>query len=93
MGDISDWRLQVQHRYLEGVPLARRSYRRYAPNPDWDHDHCAFCWTKFIERDAPDGPHVAYCTLDEYHWICETCFRDFRHRFDWHVIEPDDSAV
>jgi hypothetical protein len=30
------------------VALVQRAYRRYAANRDWDHDHCAFCWAKFM---------------------------------------------
>ena len=80
-----DWRLQAQHKYLQGVPLVRRTYRRYAKNPDWDHDHCAFCWAKFVEGVAPDALQVGYCTPDEYHWVCDTCFHDFKDQFGWQV--------
>ena len=44
----------------------------------WDHEHCYFCWKKIVEDD------IAYC-LDSNpeHWICETCFDDFKDRFGW----------
>jgi hypothetical protein len=30
--------------------------------------------------------------LDEYRWICESCFEDFRHAFGWEVVPfPEDS--
>jgi hypothetical protein len=22
-----------------------------------------------------------------YHWVCDTCFRDFSERFGWRVVE------
>lgn len=87
MKEDNDWRLQGQVRYLQGAVLVRRSYRRYARNPEWDHDHCAFCWAKFIVDDYPDTQHEGYCTEDEYHWICDQCFTDFRDRFGWSVKE------
>ena len=62
-----------------------RAYRR--PRPDWDHDHCEFCWAKFMEDDLPDVLHEGYTTENEYHWICPTCFNDFNERFAWTVAE------
>jgi hypothetical protein len=59
--------------------------RRYPKNAKWDHDHCAFCWAKFMVEDLPDVLHEGYCTLDEYHWICETCFRDFQASLEWQI--------
>jgi predicted Fe-S protein YdhL (DUF1289 family) len=29
--------------------------------------------------------HEGYCTQDEYHWICDQCFKDFKERFHWTV--------
>lgn len=37
---------------------------------------------------AADGPEIlreGYSTPDGYHWICETCFRDFVELFEWKV--------
>ena len=85
MVDDLDWRLQGQERYLRGATLVRRRYRRYAENASWDHDHCEFCWAKFMVEDYPDVLHEGYCTEDEYRWICEQCFNDFRDHFGWSV--------
>jgi hypothetical protein len=32
--------------------------------------------------------HEGYCTIDNYHWICETCFHDFKDMFKWKVVKP-----
>ena len=88
----SDWRLQGQEKYLADVELTLRQYRRYEKNPNWDHDHCEFCWAKFMVEDLPDVLHAGYCTLDEYRWICNTCFEDFRDRFQWKVISSPGDA-
>jgi len=85
-----DWRLQGQDRYLQGVTLVRRPYRRYSKNPNWDHDHCEFCGAKFMLGDLPDVLHEGYATIDDYHWICETCFEDFRERFAWQVVSSSE---
>jgi hypothetical protein len=78
-----DWRLQGQERYLQGVTLYRRQWIQ--PRPEWHHDHCAFCWAKFMEADHPDTLHEGNATADNYYWICDTCFNDFRERFGWRI--------
>ena len=81
-----DWRLTGQEAYLAGATLCWRSYQRYREG--WDHDHCEFCFSKFAEPDvSPDALHAGYATLDEYRWICQRCFDDFRQRFGWRVVE------
>lgn len=90
MIDDNDWRLQGQERYLQGAVLVRRQYRPYPRDPNWDHDHCEFCSAKFMVEDYPDVLHVGYCTEDEYRWICDQCFTDFRARFGWSVRETVD---
>ena len=87
MVDSEDWRLQGQEDYLAGAELVRRAYRRIPSHPNRDHDHCAFCWAKFMVEDQPEVLHEGYCTLDEYHWICARCFEDFKQRFAWRVVE------
>ena len=89
MATDSDWRLRGQEQYLTGLTLIRRAYRRYAKNPNWDHDHCEFCWTKFAPDASPDVLHEGYCTEDEYHWVCTQCFNDFQDRFQWSVIKKE----
>ena len=54
--------------------------------PDWDHDHCAFCWTKFAEFDGPEILHEGYATEDRHEWVCQGCVGDFRQRFGWSLI-------
>lgn len=86
MADDFDWRLQGQGAFLSGVVLQRRRYAQ--PRPDWDHDHCEFCGVKFMNVDSVDVVREGYATLDGYHWICDTCFGDFRKRFGWTVDKP-----
>lgn len=81
MTDEHDWRLQGQERYLYGATLYWRKYARYRDS--WEHDHCEFCWAKFMEEYHPGVLHEGYTTSDHYYWICETCFEDFKDRFQW----------
>ncbi len=82
---MSDWRLQGQEKYLAGVLLRKKRYSRRSE--DWEHDHCEFCSKKFSER--PGDLNEGYTTEDEYHWICENCFEDFKRQFQWTVIEEE----
>jgi hypothetical protein len=86
MGERDDWRLQGQEKYLKGATL---SWKRYArPSESWDHDHCEFCWDKFMEVDIPDTLHAGYATADN-RWICPRCFGDFVDLFSWTVTNPN----
>ena len=87
MAEDDDWRLMGQERYLHGSILTRRQYRPPPQNPNWNHDHCSFCWAKFMVEDFPNVLHEGYCTEDEYYWICQQCFADFSERFGWNVKE------
>ena len=49
MAQDSDWRLQGQERQLQGAVLLHRRYHRRSPTSD--HDHCEFCWAKFMEEN------------------------------------------
>jgi hypothetical protein len=86
---MNDWRLNGQDKYLSGVNLVRRPYKRYSKNPSWDHDHCEFCFAKFMVEDVPGVLHVGYSTEDEYRWICDSCFAEFKEQFRWVVIADE----
>lgn len=73
-----DWRLSNQD-YLLGKQLIQIPYKPYKEG--WEHDHCAFC-SQTIDQSTKD----AYCTTDQYHWICKDCFQDFKDLFGWNVI-------
>lgn len=94
MPDSDDWRLQGQERYLQGVSLR---FKRYVTlDENWDHDHCSFCWAKFMDEQNVNAPsdslHEGYATLasekrgEDYYWICETCFNDFKEQFHWKLV-------
>lgn len=70
-----DWRLTNQKNYLDSVKLDKKEYRLDV------HNHCDFCWYEFRKGDR------GYTTSDEYHWICEKCFIDFRDEFNWKVTK------
>ena len=80
----ADPRLTGQEGYLAGAILVRKRYQPY--RDDWEHDHCAFCWKKFSDPDDE-----GYTTTEQdptganYHWVCTSCFEDFKQRFGWTV--------
>jgi len=81
MREQNDWRLTNQERYLKGVTLV---WQPYSPaNPRNDHDHCEFCWAKFMAPNQADTLHEGYATQDHERWVCKQCFDDFRDLFGW----------
>jgi hypothetical protein len=44
-----DWRLTGQEDYLAGADWIRKRYRVFSDT--WEHDHCEFCWTKFMDPE------------------------------------------
>jgi hypothetical protein len=81
---MSDWRLMGQEGYLQGRHLVLQQWRPYREG--WDHDHCAFCQRHIslpLGTDDEDAVDRGYATDDRYHWICESCFADFREQFGW----------
>ena len=81
----NDWRLQGQESYLAGATMKRMAW---APrHPDNDHDHCEFCAQKLAAADIPHSIQEGYCTLNGYHWVCSECFRDFREKLKWVVVQ------
>jgi len=78
---VSDPRLTNQERYLKGVVLGKCRYEK--PSDRWDHDHCAFCGTKFSERNG--DLHEGYSTKDNYYWVCPKCYEDFKDMFKWRL--------
>ena len=87
MIEPNDWRLANQMGYLRDAVLVWKEYT--APGETWEHDHCEFCWTKFMEKGPLDNEaqieRAGYTTEDERHWICRRCFDDFRAMFQWTV--------
>jgi hypothetical protein len=83
MVENNDWRLTTQLNYLKGVALEWREYTTYSPA--WEHDHCSFCWAKFMEAGKGGDLAAGYCTADQYHWVCQSCFNDFRAMFEWQI--------
>ena len=76
----NDWRLTNQLGYLFRAKLHRKTFKRTEQN---DHEHCEFCMDKFGEE--PGLLHTGYCTEDEYRWVCDQCFYDFKGLFEWEV--------
>lgn len=78
-----DWRIQGQARYLQGASFQWRKWS--SDRPEWDHDHCEFCGVHFGDHvfgDDLDTQLEGWCSSDNSHWVCRTCFDDFRERLN-----------
>ena len=84
--NADDWRLRGRNEddFL-GLEMIRKEY--VPPSPSQDHDHCDFCWAKFMAVDGPDIQRAGYKTVEQGDWICDSCFGDFAQRFRWVVKE------
>jgi hypothetical protein len=88
--------------YLADATLVRKQYRAQSPTWEHEHcEFCNAKFMdpefsaehkRFIE-DRPDIQTVGYAAKgtgpegqDDYHWICEGCFRDFCEQFRWNVL-------
>ena len=80
MMNKNDWRLTNQINYLFQKTLIKKHYQPFRKG--WEHDHCEFCGTR-IDSSLT----FAYATEDDYHWICEECYQDFKEMFQWKVID------
>ena len=79
---MEDWRLNGQETYLYKAKITRKKFKSCG---FYDHAHCDFCWDKISESE--DDLQIGYCTADESHWICETCYNDFKKLFLWEIEE------
>ena len=80
---MDDWRLNGQEQFLLGVKLIKK---RFKYRGGYDHRHCDFCWDKISEEK--EDLNIGYCSsLSDDHWVCETCFNDFKDMFKWTVID------
>jgi hypothetical protein len=101
---VDDWRLdRGQDAYLQGATLVRKPFRG-----EHDHcEFCwaKFVDPEFSAAHARLGDEDAevlaegYAAVgtgpggeDDYHWICNRCYEDFRERFAWRIPAPPQDA-
>jgi hypothetical protein len=82
-----DWR-RTSPGAAHGTRFIWRDYT--APGPDWDHDHCLFCWATFVPRTDEGKEWLGqdhhtiyfdgYATIEPHEhgfgWVCQRCFND-----------------
>jgi hypothetical protein len=85
----ADWRIDNVNG-LQGQSFRWKNY--YARSENWDHDHCAACWAKFMLNG--EGLLIqGYAVSEEYEhgldyaWVCADCFKDLAGIMDWRVID------
>ena len=81
---MDDWRLTGQEKYMKKAHLKKVSPNNYALEKEqasnW-HEHCEFCM-KTIDINTKND---CFATLDEYRWVCQECFDDFKDSFEWEL--------
>ena len=77
---MDDWRIDTAKR-IKGARLRFHTYTKFSDT--WDHEHCVWCWEKFMEsRITPDILTEGYATEDGQ-WVCTSCFADLRDVMEW----------
>lgn len=81
-----------------GTALVFKRYR--VRSETWEHEHCLFCWTKFMDPEFSEAHRrliekhdvltEGYTTTDEHpqgagHWVCPQCVGDFAKEFGLRV--------
>ncbi len=75
-----DWRLQGQERYLKGLHFRLVPYKPSIPS---EHDHCEFCWDKFMDLPGYLQEGYRFKSKGQTRWVCLQCFEDFREQFSF----------
>ncbi|MCM1225339.1 MAG: hypothetical protein NC548_63920 [Lachnospiraceae bacterium] len=83
-----DWRLiRGQDEYLRNKKFQYKEFKKL--QDDWDHEHCEFCWHKFMENPegVKDCSKQGYCSVDGKYWVCEECFNDFAEKLNMKLVD------
>jgi hypothetical protein len=60
-----DWRRMHEEQFLTGLAFAWRRYQAFSGN--WEHEHCEFCFKKFLDASYADWMRAALSEKpDEY---------------------------
>jgi hypothetical protein len=51
--DAGDWRLIGEEDGLRGAQLVWTRYHAWSET--WEHDHCEFCWAKFMDPEFSEA--------------------------------------
>lgn len=79
--DTNELWLQEKEKYLKNARLQWADYKM--PKPTWDHDHCEFCWEKFMEGGQGGTKASGYRLESEDVWVCKECFHKYQSRYNW----------
>ncbi len=82
MVEENDWRIQGQEKCLGGKTF---HFHSFEPSDTNDHEHCVFCTEKF----GVDYTKAGYSTMDDYYWVCEECFEDFKDMYSLKVFNKN----
>lgn len=98
--DPGDWRLtQGADRFLRNAAVRWQTFKKR--RPDWDHEHCAFCWATFVDpedvarytarRDQAVLTEGFATTAEHprgeaYCWVCNDCFAELAELVGMHAV-------
>ena len=81
-----DWRLSLASP-PEFYARFTWMYKPWTKTRDgWDHDHCEFCQVKISDVAVESERTQGWASDDDYYWVCDPCFTDFRETFNWSEV-------
>ena len=87
MNEERDWRLDIAEDpdFYAKFTWQFKTWKQTRDN--WDHDHCEFCGTEISAAAGEEILNDGWTNEDEYYWICEKCFNDFKDLYEWKLRE------
>lgn len=87
-----DWRLKGYKGIFSGKKFTFQEFHSSSKN---DHEHCEFCWKKITDLSIEETEKSGYVYYDEKskqsHWICQSCFNEFKEKLDLKTNDCFDS--
>ena len=79
-----DWRLTDQETWLHGAELTWKRY--HARSETSEHEHCVFCWAKFMDPDFSDAHRQHIAQHPDVLTEGYTTTNSHKHGTDYHWI-------
>ena len=85
MSDEKDWRLDIAEEPEFYAKYTWQFKRWTKTRGHWDHDHCEFCGIEISGIFGEDILNEGWANEDEYYWICDKCFNEFKDIYRWKI--------
>jgi len=85
MAEERDWRLDIAEEPSFFAKFTWKNTKWTQTRDNWNHDHCEFCGAEISDLSGKDIFNNGWTTEDEYYWVCDKCFNDFKDLYQWNL--------